>query len=264
MEKENLLRENYAEVRRKITQENFDFVTVISGYEGSGKSTLALKVAGYTDPDFNGTRVAFTGDELLSLMETAPRGSSILFDEAAMGLYNRESMTATNRAITTAAMIARAKNYHLVLCIPSFWSLDAYFRDHRARCWIHVERRGESIVHVPVRQRYTKDVFWEQVIQHFFGPTRGAVWDAYEERKMAFIQKALKAARERDAPDDADDEESDALREQDMAREVAANPELWTAKGRADVDAIRLRFGISRTRAYDVARLARKERGGSG
>ncbi|GEM_PF-4868855 len=193
-------------------------------------------------------------------MESAPRGSSILFDEAAMGLYNRESMTATNRAITTAAMIARAKNYHMVLCIPSFWSLDAYFRDHRARCWIHVERRGEAVVHVPVRQRYTKDVFWEQVILHFFSPIKGAVWDAYEARKMAFIQKALKAAKERDRPQEND--EDAAARDNALAEEIAANPEFWTPKGYAKRGLIAARYGLSAFHARHVAEVAKGHREG--
>lgn len=248
---------------RKIREENYDYVTVISGYEGSGKSTLALQVAGYTDPTFKGERVAFDGDELLELMESAPRGASILFDEAAKGLYNRESMTATNRAITTAAMIARAKNYHLVLCIPSFWSLDGYFRDHRARCWIHVDHRGESIVHVPVRNRYSKDVFWEQVLLQRFNPLSGPTWDEYERRKMAFIDRALREAKT-GKKDGEDEEEDAATHDNGLAEEIAANDEFWTAGGNVKRALIAARFNLSNFKARHVGEVAKVLRGERG
>lgn len=257
----DLLRIAYEKVREKILKKNYDYVTVISGYEGSGKSTLAIRVAYYSDPDFNGTRVAFTGDELLGFMADAPRGSAIIFDEAAMGLFNRESMSKMNRAITTAAMIARAKNYHLILCIPSFWVLDAYFRDHRARCWIDIERRGDSLVHVPIRHRYRKDTFWEPVMEHHFSPIPAdhPIWAAYEARKMAFIDRTLREVREKQAEKKAAKAPKPDPFERDleMAQEVADDASFWTRYGYAKRGVIASRFGITAHHARSVAELAK-------
>lgn len=257
----DLLRSEYEIIRQKITAENFDYVTVVTGYEGSGKSTLALKVAGFTEPGFTGERVAFDGEELLELMADAPPGSSILFDEGGKGLYAREALTKTNRSITTAAMIARARNYHLIICMPSFWDLDLYFRSHRARAWLYVVRRGVAIAHAPRRTPYSRDTFWERVFRYYFGPLTGPTWDAYNARKMAFIEKALKGEPEerkggRDGAEDA------AARDTALAEEVAANDEFWTPKGYAKRGLIAARYGLSAFHARHVAEVAKGLRDG--
>ncbi len=52
-------------------------------------------------------------------------------------------MTKTNTTLVQALMISRAKNYIIVLCIPNFFMLDKYIRDHRVNCLIHITKRGK-------------------------------------------------------------------------------------------------------------------------
>lgn len=178
-----------------------------------------------------------------------------MFDEAVKGAYSREAMTRQNKAITKAPMAARAKNYHLIFCIPSSYDLDKYFRNHRARLWCHVQRRGEVIAHRPSRNIYTRDVFWQRRFRHRFGPVEGAAWDDYERRKMDYIKQALREDTEEKS--DEGDEQTQAAQDQAIAEEVAANDEYWTAKGYCRSGKVAIAYRFSHNKVRHISRLAR-------
>lgn len=178
-------------LRRLAERENQDACIGISGYEGSGKSTFALKLAQWLQPGFTAEQVCFDAESLLERIKTAPRRSVVMLDEAVNGLYAREAMAMDNRVLTTAAMVARARNLYWILCIPHLHNLDPYFREHRVRSWWHVLQKGEALGHVAKRSPYYPDTYWDPFMRFQYSRVSGALWDAYDEFKQRYILDKL-------------------------------------------------------------------------
>lgn len=209
-----------ANVQRLVHEDNLDACIVVTGYEGSGKSTFALLLSllfeapldyqrlvdsehteeelarivyeGLLKSNFSVTKqVAFDADHFLKLIISLVRGQVLLFDEAANGLLAREAMSMDNRVLTTAAMVARAKNLIWILCIPNFHNLDHYFRQFRVKIWIHIQTRGEAIFHIAKRNPYSEDVWWQIFMRVQFDRLAKSLWTPYETNKMDYIASKL-------------------------------------------------------------------------
>lgn len=253
------VREGYQRIRHKLLHEGWDYVTVVSGTEGTGKSNLGLLLATYEDPEFDGTAVAFTMNDLLPLLERAPKASTVIFDEAVQGAYRRDAMTSENRTLNKAAMIARKRGIHLVLCIPNFWDLDSYFRDHRAKVWFLMERRNMALVHFPKRNRYKREVFWEPSTYYDHPNVGPGIWLPYDQTKDAYIARELRNARdpEAEATEKAAEVKAEALqRDRDLANEIKAN-------GLDTIPAIMAQYGVGKHRAAALRQLAWGSKGKS-
>lgn len=183
------LRLEYERVAR-LLKKKWDFVTIIDGDEGSGKSTLAVKVATYTDPEFHVMEgVKFDVEDLVAAIGASSPGKSLILDEGSEGAWSIEAMSKENRAFKKVSQIARAKRVHVIICMPTIWDVDKFFRGRRARVWIHVNKRGEAIVHARQKNPYSKgEAWWEPVMIHNYGPLPPEVEAPYEELKMAYIK----------------------------------------------------------------------------
>lgn len=180
-------------LRRLAERENQDACIAITGYEGSGKSTFALKLARWLQPSFDAKQVCFDAESLLMRIQSAPRYSVVMLDEAVNGLYAREAMAMDNRVLTTAAMVARARNLYWLLCIPHLHNLDPYFREHRVRSWWHVIQKGEALGHVAKRSPYYPDTYWDPFMRYQYGRAPAWLWEPYDVEKQRYILDKLEA-----------------------------------------------------------------------
>jgi hypothetical protein len=261
----DLLAESYAKVRAKITRQSWDYLSAITGPEGTGKSSLALTVARLTDPDFSEANVAFSGVELLQKANEARAGSTLVFDEAVNGAWAMDYSEKTNKALVDAAMIIRELHLHLVFCIPRFWDLSPYFRDHRVRAWLQVRHRGEVVVHVPVRSYYGKEVFWKPAFRHHYGKPPADLWRAYRRLKRAYVKSHIKEAlREMGHATDEDAEavESPADRHRRIALEVSKDASFWNERGTISRGKVAAKYGLSASATKHVASMASAMRPG--
>ncbi len=138
---EPTLRNNLNRIADKLRRDS-DFVLVIAGRKGEGKTTLAAHCAYVVDPTITADRFCFNADQFIKAVKKSEKYQAIVFDEAGINLYSREAMSGMNRVLTKTFMVIRQMNLFLILCIPSFFVLDTYIRDHRVNCLIHIERRG--------------------------------------------------------------------------------------------------------------------------
>lgn len=184
-------------LRRLAERQNQDACIAITGYEGSGKSTLALKLARWLQPDFTAAQVCFDAETMLERVQKAPRYSVVMLDEAVNGLYAREAMAMDNRVLTTAAMVARARNLYWILCIPHLHNLDPYFREHRVRSWWYVIQHGEALGHVPKRSPYYPDTYWEPFMRYQYTRCWDWLWEPYDAEKQRYILEKLGADSDR-------------------------------------------------------------------
>lgn len=165
----------------------YDHFTVITGVEGSGKSTLAAQYCATISPTFSLNHLCFELLKLLKEIKGYNVGDSILLDEGALFLFSRDSMTGDNRIVTKLFTIFRQLSLNVVICIPNFWMLDSYVREHRVMTLIHIIERGKFIA-------YTGDAIRLLAIKgkrnkSFYGVRipDGTSWRGYNIRKFPEI-----------------------------------------------------------------------------
>lgn len=122
--------------------DDYDHFAVITGIEGSGKSTMAVQMCSWMDPNFNAERICFSPKQFIHALKTSEKREAILMDEGGVMLYSRESMSQLNKMFTKTFMVMRQKNLFVCVCIPNFFVLDTYVRDHRVTTWFDISKRG--------------------------------------------------------------------------------------------------------------------------
>lgn len=137
---DNVARSNLDEVRYRVLEKDFDFVTVVDGREGSGKSVLAMQYGAYLDPNFSLDNIVFTAEDFIKKIKDPKikKGACILLDEGFNAINSRASMSEINRSMGAIATEMRQKNLFIIIVLPSFFDLDKQFALHRASSLIHV------------------------------------------------------------------------------------------------------------------------------
>jgi hypothetical protein len=125
-------------IYKKITTEDNDHFTIVSGLEGSGKTVLALILAAMVSPTFSMVHICFSVDDFIRIVKKAKKGDTILLDEGAIFLFSREIMTKTNRRVVKSLNLMRQLNLHIICCIPNFYNLDTYVRKHRVDTFLYI------------------------------------------------------------------------------------------------------------------------------
>ncbi len=141
-------------LKHRINHLDFDNFIVVTGKERRGKSTLASQIGWFiSDGKLTVDYICMTIDEFLKALREAKKGDVIIFDEAGTNLYSREAMSTMNRMLTKAFMVSGLKNVCIILCIPSFFSLDSYIRNHRIDLLFYVPKRGKFKVYSTKRAK---------------------------------------------------------------------------------------------------------------
>jgi hypothetical protein len=138
----NLIMIHYRLYKNRLLK-NKDSIVVVCGYEGEGKSTLAINSCSLIDSSFTEKETCFKTKRFFQILKKAQKGSSILIDEGGTMLFSREAMKRDNIMINKIFMIIRNKNLHIVICIPDFFSLDTYIREHRCNLLLYIPDRGD-------------------------------------------------------------------------------------------------------------------------
>jgi hypothetical protein len=127
------------ELSKKL-QNDYDYWTVIAGLEGEGKSSLGIQIGSLVSK--GKVYICFSPDDFYDAVRIAKKGETIQLDEGGVLLLSREAMSQTNRQIIKIGMLVRQKNLHVILCIPNFFLIDTYIRDHRVNLLIQIKKRG--------------------------------------------------------------------------------------------------------------------------
>jgi len=133
----------HAYIIQKKLYNDYDNWTIVAGKEGYGKSTLGINFCKWVTPDFDNSKVVISAQQFNEVFRQAKRGDSILLDEGGALLFSRDAMTSDSKFMIKSAMIARAKNVNLVVCIPNFYIIDSYIRDHRVDFLFQITKRGQ-------------------------------------------------------------------------------------------------------------------------
>ena len=142
-----------AQLIAKNQNDDWDLVLCVSGSEGAGKSCLAMHIAMHVCklhglPFSIENNIVYKNDELLDKVKNLPHKAPIILDEAVLLSYKRDWASAENKQLVRMFHQIRAKNMCFIFCIPRFIDMDAYYRTHRVRFWLHVYDRGKVVAFV--------------------------------------------------------------------------------------------------------------------
>lgn len=131
---------------RKWVRADNDVIICVSGPEGSGKSRfIVCKLAKALDPSFILERnVLFrpTPESLERRIFEVNRYGVLVLDEAMETMYKRQSSTSGNIGINKLFGRVRKFNRIVILALPDFMDLDAFFRKRRVRVRFEIIERG--------------------------------------------------------------------------------------------------------------------------
>lgn len=158
---------------------DYDHFTVVCGMEGCGKSTFALQLCGVVSPTFGIQHICYEPEKLFKVLEVAKRGDSLLLDEGALFLFSRDAMSMNNKQITKLFTIFRQMNLHICICIPNFWMLESYIRDHRVKTLVHVIHRSHYVAYTGDSIKIISHVGRDKKSFNGIRVQNGTFWDGY-------------------------------------------------------------------------------------
>lgn len=135
-----------------------DFFIAVSGQTGSGKSTAALWIAKKVNSNFKiKTGIVYSREELINAINTFPKFSVIICDEAITSLFKRDFMQREQKEMLRLFDVCRYRNLVVILCIPIFWSLDKHVLESKIKLRVHIDRTGFAILFKPMNHPHSPD-----------------------------------------------------------------------------------------------------------
>lgn len=150
-----------------LTRTDRDLIALVTGWTGEGKSMLVQRiVADYICPylglKYDLDKYMFlsdSADDFAKLWVENPRYSAIQVDEAVDMFFSGDWAKVASRELQKSATKARGLNKIVFLLIPNMLQMTKYFRDRRARVWIHIIERGVAVVFVRSKNFASRDAW---------------------------------------------------------------------------------------------------------
>lgn len=177
---------------------------LVTGDPGLGKSTVICQIALEVDPNFSVDNIAFTLKEYEEVFRRNPYGDGAAgiypqgdMDESAHAMYGPEYQKEEQRVTAKNMIIARIKKQINYFSTPKRKLLNPHVRE-MVHIWIHVSEprpylQGYARVRFAPPERQSEfhvEKYWEPKYAFIFGPLTGPFWEAYEAKKIAFLEDA--------------------------------------------------------------------------
>jgi len=203
---------NLANIKPLLCKKDMDYFLGIIGYERSGKSNLAQAIAkSYIECPphhhhkapaiplkFDKNHYAFSAEQLSEKVYTLPRGSPVIIDEGATTLFTMDAITPEGREATKLITVMGERNLFVIICVPDFFLLTPYIRNHRLKSLCRVVSRGRAAVYSKPtmrkieknksgRVRYPAPTFvdsWQE--------QKGQLWNEYEKMKADYLRRRVR------------------------------------------------------------------------
>lgn len=175
--------------QKRVLNDDWDHIDVVSGPRRSGKSTLALAKALVWDKNFSlDAQMAFTADEYIRKADDLARGKPIILDEPVSGLLSGDTTTATSKELYKAITIAGERNLIHQFIIPSIKRLTGPLREDYIEWNQHVVGRGVFQHRRLADLEHDKVFAMPQVMLHSvdFPDIPARLRTEYRKRKRAF------------------------------------------------------------------------------
>jgi len=263
-------------IRDRINNRNKNFLAIVCGETGSGKSFTAQRLAELIDPSFDVSRIVFTPEEFMRVLNSGKlkSGNAIVFDEAGVGLPAREWYSISNKAINYIFQTFRHENLAVILTTPSFDFIDSQTRKlfHAYIETIAISRSKQQTITKFMNVQFnakTGKLYFKYprimrdgrrvtVTKVAFGKPSYKLIEAYEKKKKQFTKK-LKKEVEQDIKAIGIKKQKKDIDIKKIAKSVQKNIEYFRREyhGRWFIDKalIKAKYGIGERRANMVKRL---------
>lgn len=116
-------------IKQRISR-NKNFVGFISGPTGIGKSWASLSICQKIDPSFNEDKIAFSGKELMEIINKGDlkKGSCMVFEEAGVNQSSKNWQSTANKMLNFLFQTFRHRNFVLIMNSPYMDFVDASTR----------------------------------------------------------------------------------------------------------------------------------------
>lgn len=146
-------------------KENRNLNVVCCGKVGGGKSFGSLSVGNYLNQNYNLENVCYEVSEFIGRMQSQPKGSVIVLDEAGIVAGSRDSMTAASKSLSKVIQSTRYLQMVSIFNIPNLAFLDRQVKTMLDLVFTHDEemRQGEFAVAVPDLNDDGKDIEFHSI-----------------------------------------------------------------------------------------------------
>lgn len=194
-------------VIRKKMKEQYDFVLVIIGPEGVGKSSLAWVMQKEFHPSFGEADNIFSPDEFRKKIRKAKKFRGKNVDEGAIVFFSGDASTREGRQGIKMLTGMRDFLQFCTICIPNFWILTKYIREHRVKAVMRITKRGWVHYYCPKkvkqirRNKRTLKTIWPDWDFRDTFPDAGKLWpDEWKEYKERKRKEVLEDEQKSDGP----------------------------------------------------------------
>lgn len=130
-----------------LNRKDKDVVFGVDGKERSGKSVFAMCLGAYSSSvlgtPFDLSNVCMTPEEFRNKVQSAPKKSVVIYDEAHRGMGSRRALSEINNMLIDLMMEMGQKNLFVLIVMPTFFMLDRYPALYRIRGLFHIyEHKG--------------------------------------------------------------------------------------------------------------------------
>jgi len=263
-------------IRQRCLVYNQNFLGVVTGPTGSGKTYSSLAMCIEIDPEFDATRIVFTLEELMELINSKKlkSGSSVLFEEIGVSQNAKSHMSMMNKLANFLFQTFRKDNFAVLFTSPDFGFVDASTRKlfHAHFETRRIDRGSSLCVLKPYRidrNQRTGDVYYKFLHVHRSNgqqhkiseirtpmPPESLVLE-YEKRKDAFTKKLnaqiMEKIKEQTEKKEEKASKPSKATEDEIISEIMANPEIFfNSKGSIDAFKTQAKFDIGNWTAKKI------------
>jgi len=190
-------------------EKNYDNCILICGDTGTGKSMLGLHIFEtwykvILKQEIKTSMIDQVNTDFTSFVKKfkeLKEYDMAIFDEGAVQLDSKAHMEKLSRQITKLYNVFRVKKFFTIIILPSYFNLNKYFREHRLRGCIWVNKRGEyklftqqgvNWLNAMNERRNLKSMHVAYPIHtKKFPDYKGILREPYEKRKMEGVDRIL-------------------------------------------------------------------------
>ena len=182
-----------ANIKNAIDLE-FDCPVITTGKRRRGKSNFTIKLfREHVWPGFSLENIHFEVDSYVSSLQGCdPANPSIgyypvqMYDESITGFHNQDWQHQI--PYVKVLNIVGKKRICMPFLLPNLGDLNSKVKP-LVMFWVYLYRRGVAEIRVPSENQFDGSVFWRPYCAISFDKLDGPFWDAYEVKKMEFIER---------------------------------------------------------------------------
>ena len=232
------LQPNLDIIKEMLVKHDMDFLLTIVGRERIGKSSLALEIAQRVDPKFTVDQVVFDIPALYEQVYKLDKGQVVIIDEGATAFFAREAMNTNVKEGIKLLTVMGERNLLTILCVPSFFIVDKYIRQHRVAGLIKVTKRGRfkfwsrrQLNASHYNSKANSYAWADPCFVDSFGKPSGKLWEDYKEMKSKYLAQRVGEWK----GDNGHDREWLTIREAAKELDMKYNTVVdWARKGKVE------------------------------